>query len=25
VVFVHGGPADQYQNFFVRIVQYLVN
>lgn len=25
VVFVHGGPAVQYQNFFIRSVQYLVN
>ncbi|MGZ4841782.1 MAG: alpha/beta fold hydrolase [Candidatus Angelobacter sp.] len=25
VIFVHGGPAVQYQNFFVRSVQYLVN
>ena len=25
VVFVHGGPDAQYQNFFVRSVQYLVN
>jgi dipeptidyl aminopeptidase/acylaminoacyl peptidase len=25
VVFLHGGPEDQYQNFFVRSVQYLVN
>jgi dipeptidyl aminopeptidase/acylaminoacyl peptidase len=25
VVFVHGGPQDQYENFFVRSVQYLVN
>jgi dipeptidyl aminopeptidase/acylaminoacyl peptidase len=25
VVFVHGGPAVQYQNFFVRSVQYLVS
>ncbi|HEY2113734.1 MAG TPA: S9 family peptidase, partial [Candidatus Angelobacter sp.] len=25
VVFVHGGPQVQYQNFFIRSVQYLVN